>query len=258
MTTWSYNGTQLSTFGNITLLDDDLDIPDKRGDDLIIPFRHGRLFTEKYFDERKMTFGIEIHRSTKAALETAIDNLKKLISVRSLKTLSQTREDTTVRTAEATVERSLQINREGPLFARAVIEFTIPGAFFRGSSLISNEVTVNASPKAMVINNTGTVEERDPTIILTGPLQNTTITNAANGTVFYYTGTIAGGTIITVLTSLGRYVATDNLGNNMIGNIGHDNSSALLVLDTDTNNLSIVDSTHTTGKVKIEFYPPYL
>lgn len=259
MTTWSYDSVPLSTFGKITLIDEDLDIPEKRGNNIVIPFRHGTSDVIKYYGERKMTFGIAMKAASALLLESNIDTLKALISSRSSKTLSQTREDTSVRTIQAKVETPLQIKRESAKFARLVLEFTCPFPFFRLSTAIaSNETTINASPKAMTVTNPGTAEEIDPTIILTGPLQNTVITNPVNNTIFTYTGTIASPRIVTIQTSNGVLVAADDLGANRISNISHQGASSALVINAGSNPLSITDDTHTTGKVKITFNAPYL
>src|SRR5262245_21640086 len=107
MTTWSYNSVPLSTYGKVTMIDDDLDIPETRGDNEIIPFNHGSTFVEKYYAQRKITFGIAMKASSASALETLVDSLKANISSRSQKVLSQTREDSSVRTAYARVESPL-------------------------------------------------------------------------------------------------------------------------------------------------------
>lgn len=259
MTTWSFGGTALSTYGKVTMIDDDLDIPDKRGDNILIPFRHGKSFVEKFYDERTITFGIAIKRATAALLEADIDALKLKISPRALQVLSQTREDGSIRTAYAAVEKKLQVDRQTATFAKIILEFTLPFPFFRLSTVIAdNTTTINANPKAMTVTNPGTVEETDPIITLTGPLSNTVITNSTNGSVFRYTGTIASPRVVTIQTVNGEFVATDDLAANKIANIGHSGFASLLVLNPGANSLSIADGTHTTGSVKISFYAPYL
>lgn len=259
MTTWTYNGVALSTYGRVVVLDDDLNIPARRGENVVIPFKHGTTYVPKYYDQRRITFGIAMKTATAAALEALIDSLKENVSNRDLKTLSQTREDGSTRAALASVDSDLQIERKTATYLRLVLEFTLPSPFFRGTSLIADNTTViNASPKTMVVNNTGKVEETEPIITLTGPLQNTVITNPANGSVLTYTGTIASPRVVTLQTVNGAFSALDDLSANVIGNISHQGYSSMFVLDKGVNNLSITDDTHTTGSVKISFYPPFL
>lgn len=259
MTTWAYGGVNLSTYGVVTMLDDDFDIPDRRGDNQMIPFNHGTVFNEKYYDQRKLAFGISMKASTNLAMETLIDSLKSNLSSRLQKTLAQTREDSTVRNILATVDSPIQIKREGGKFAKAVIEFTCPFPFFRLSTdIIDNTTTINTTPKAMTVTNPGNVEEVQPKIILTGPLSNTVITNSTNGLVLTYTGTITSPRIVTLQVINGQWVATDDLATNKINLFSHSGAAEYMRFEPGSNTLSIADGTHTTGTVKITFKAPYL
>lgn len=259
-TTWTFGGTALSTFGKVTLINDYLDLASKRGEDQLIPFRHGKIFTKKYYDARTLTFGIAVTASTATALETTFDNMRKLFSLQTQQVLASTREDTTVRNAYASVNAPMDVQRISALIAKVIVEFTLPDPIFRLSTAIAdNTTTINTDPKAMVVANPGTIEERDATIILTGPLSNTVITNSTNGCILTYTGTIASPRVVTISTSAtGEYVATNDLGANVIGNITHSGASALMVFNPGNNTLSIADDTATTGTVKVTFNAPFL
>ena len=260
MTTITFNGTNLSTFGNVTVLDDYLDVPERRGQNQVIPFRDGAVFVEKLFNERSIIVGIAVLKTTLAALETTMGTMRALFAPSTQKTLSFTYEDATVRTAQASVEKPIQVKRMGTTAARVVVEFSVPSALFRLSTAITdNTTTINANPTAMVVTNPGTAVERDPTITLTGPLSNTVITNSTNGSILTYTGTIASPRIVTISTSSsGEYVATDDLAASKIGNVSHSGSTSLLLINVGTNNLSIADDTATTGTVKVGFNAPFV
>ena len=259
MTTFSFGGTQLESLGNVTQINDYLDLPQTRGNNQVIPYRHGTTFVRKYYDERTLSFGIAVIETSAAALETKFATMRALFSPRTQQTLSVTLEDASVITAQASVDKPMQVNRLSERVAKVVVEFTLCSPFFRLSTPIAdNTTTINASPKAMNVTNPGTVEERDATIILTGPLQNTVITNSTNGCVLTYTGTIASPRVVTISTVNGEYVATNDLGTNVIGNITHSGDAALMVFDVGSNTLSITDATHTTGTVKVTFYAPFL
>ncbi len=260
MTTWTYGGTALTSFGKVTLINDYLDTAQRRGDNQLVPFRHGNVYVEKYYGERSLTFGMVITAATATALETTFDNMRKLFAVRTEQVLAQTMEDATVRNIYATVNSPMQVQRITSTIARVVVEFVAAKPFFRLSTAIAdNTTTIDADPKAMVVANPGTIEERDATIILTGPLSNTVITNSTNGCTLTYTGTIASPRVVTISTSAtGEYVATTDLGASVIGNITHTGASALMVFNTGNNTLSIADDTATTGTVKVTFNAPYL
>jgi hypothetical protein len=258
MSSWNFRGTALDDLGIVTQVSDSLMMPARRGDNVLIPFLDGRVFVEKQFDQRPMMLGLEIVEDTRTALESKMDVVKALFGKRSLGTLTQTLEDLSVRSCQAEYAGDLNLTPVSPLCVRMVLEFMMPDPFFRGVVLFSDTTVIDASPKAYTITNDGTADERNPTIVLTGPLSNTVITNVTNGCVLTYTGTIASPRVVTIRKIGIDYVATDDLGTNVIGNVAHEPYAAFFVVDAGDNDLSVVDGTHTTGSVKVEFYPPYL
>ncbi len=248
----------MDSLGIVTLVSDSLKIPTRRSDNIIIPHRDGRVFVEKKFDQREMSLGLEVSADTLAGLESAVDSVKALLGKRSLGTLQQTLEDLSVRSLQAEYTGDLNLSRISPLSVRMLLEFIAPEPFFRSSVLTTDTHVIDASPKTYSITNPGTADERDPKIVLTGPLSNTVISNLTNGVSISYNAVIASPRVVTIQTVNGEYVVTDDLGANVIGNVTHSGDAALFVLNAGVNNLSVVDATHTTGSVKIEFYAPYL
>jgi len=260
MTTWTYGGTALTSFGRVTLIDDYLDIPQRRGDNITIPYRHGAKFAEKFYDQRKMLFGIAVISTSAQGLETLFDTMKTLFSPRTLQTLACTREDSTVRNISASVDSPLNIQRVSDKIAKVVVEFTCPDPIFRLSTAIAdNTLTINASPKAMTVTNPGSVEERDPTITIAGPFTSITLTNSTNGAVLTYIGAIDAGETVTIGTLNGEYYATHNVDGNVIGNVTHSGSSALMVFNAGANTLAITSAGgDNSGTVKASFFAPFL
>lgn len=259
MSKWSYKGTLLDSLGIVTLVADSLKMPERRGSNMLVPFRSGRVFVAKEFEQRSMTLGLEVHGDTRAELEAAVDAVKTLFGSRSLGTLQQTLEDLTIRSAEAELIGDLGVTPVSPHSVKMVLNFVLPDPFFKGSTVVTGSVTVDASPKALAISNPGTVQARDITIVLTGPLENTEITNTENGVSVKYNGAIASPRVVTISRSAtGEYVATTDLGANVIGNVTHSGAAALFALEHGNNDLSITDDEATTGEVEISFYPPYL
>lgn len=260
MSSWSFRGTALETLGIVTLVSDSLKMPKRRGDNVLVPFRHGRFHTRKYFEQRTLSLGLEITEASIEALEAKMDTVKALMGQGTLGTLEQTLEDTSVRNAQAECTGDLNGARTSPVSLRLVLDFTMPEPFFRSNVLTSDERTIDASPKTYTLNNPGTAEETRAKITLTGPLENTEITNTTNGVRMAYNGEITGGhyVVIDVDPETGEYTAVDDLLANVIGNVTHEGNPALMVLESGDNAMSVTDDTHTTGKVKFEFYPPYL
>jgi len=260
MSEWSFRGTNLDALGIVTLVSDSLKMPKRRGDNVLVPFRHGRFFTRKYFEQRTLSLGLEIVEDSIAALEAKMDRVKALMGLGSLGTLEQRLEDLSVRNAQAECTGDLNGARTSPVSMRLVLDFTMPDPFFRLNTQTSDTQTIDASPKTYTLNNPGTAEETLPKITLTGPLANTEITNTTNGVSVKYNGTITAGhyVVIDVNPSTGEFTAVTDLAVNVIGNVTHEGNAALLVLESGDNAMSVTDDTHTTGTVKIEFYPPYL
>jgi phage-related protein len=258
MSKWSYRGTDLETLGIVTLVSDSLKMPERRGENMLIPNREGRLFVEKEFEQRSMTLGLEVAKDSIAELEAAMDVVKTLFGKRTLGTLTQTLEDLSVRTCQAEYTGDLNLSRISPVSVRMALDFTMPDPFFRSTTLISDTQTINASPKNYTLNNPGSADERRATITLTGPLRNLVITNTKNTISLTYKGTIASGDVVTISEENGEYQAVHSVSGNVIGNVSHSGAAALMVLDAGDNAMSITDADHAGGTVKIEFYPPYL
>lgn len=257
MTSWKLGSTDLTTFGRVTLINDYMDIANRRGENIVIPHRHGAVHVQKFYDQRKIDFGLVVIGTDTTDLEGQMDDLRALISLRTLQTLEMTMNDASVRNISVIVDVPLEVERVSPVLAKCILEFTAPDPFWRSATETIETNTIDASPKAVTVTNAGTVEERDPVITLTGPLENTVITNSTNGCVLTYTGVIAGGSAVIISTINGEYTAVLDGVTNVIGNVSHSGSSALMVFNVGDNTLAITDSTATTGEVKIEFYPPF-
>lgn len=261
MTSFTFGGTALTSFGRVTLIDDYLDIAERRGENITLPYRHGTVYTPKFYDQRKITIGIVMVSATAAALETSFDTLRKLIANRNQQTLAMTLEDASVRNALASVDASIQAERVSPVLARITLEFTLTSPFFRGATLY--EVTSDAidgtpTPQTLTVVNSGTVEERSPTLVLTGALRNPVITNTTTGVSLTYTGTIAGGATVEIGELNGEYFATHSGSGSVIGNVTHSGSSALMTFAAGNNAVTIADADYAGGTVKVSYYAPYL
>ena len=256
---WYFGGTSLDGFGKLTMLEDYLDMAERRGGNIIVPQRHGRVHVDKYFDQRVLTFGLTLDESSKSALEGKLDDLKALLGKTGQQTLRADFNDGTTRSAPAESTNNLSVSRRSPTVAKIVIEFLLAEPFLRSTTQETNTITIDASPKTGTVTHPGSAPETKAEIVLTGPLQNTVITNTTTGGTLTYTGTIAAPRVVTIsVNAYGEVTAEDDLGANMIGNITHSGAAALFVLEPGANALSITDATATTGTVGINYYPPYL
>lgn len=258
---WTFGGTALTSFGIVTMLDESIDFVESRNDDVTIPFAHGRKFVQKFFDSRKISFGIAVNGGTPAGLQTKLDNLRKLLAVRTEQVLSFTLDDASVRTALASCNESLSPKFETPWIARVVVVFTLSVPFFRLTTDIADNTTaIDASPKAMVCTNPGTVEENEATIIIHGAFTSVTITNQENGASVTYTGSIGTSETVTIGVLNGEYYATLSTGSvSVIGNVTHSGAVSLLPLIAGANDLEVTSAGRDANStIKITFKAPYL
>lgn len=258
MTTWAFGGIALSTYGKVMRIDDYLDLPETRGQDIVLPHRHGAKFVEKFFEPKSIMFEIGISETGVQEIEAKFDDIRKNFGKRAQQLLECTLADSSVRQAYARVESIMQVRRTTGRIAKIVVEFTLSEPFFRSDAQSVFTETIDANPKAMVVENVGTVAERNPTIILTGPLTNVVITNPENGLTWSYTGVIADGDTVTFYQDAdGQYTAIHSVDGEVIGNVNHSGDTAFMVIETGEQTLSIASVSPTTGTVEISFYPPY-
>lgn len=260
MTSWKIGTTEFSTLGYVTLINDYMDFADHRGTNYTIPHRHGSVFVEKFFNERKITFGIVVVETDATNLETLMDTLRSTLAVRTQQTLEMTMNDASKRVISVSVDESLQGERVSDKIYKTVVSFMAAFPFWRSDTPIAdNTVTIDASPHAMTVTNTGTVEEREPTILIAGPFTSITIANSTNSTSVTYTGAIDAGETVTIGILNGEFYATHSVDGNVIGNVTHAGSSALLPIEVGANTLAITSAGgDNSGTVKISFYPPFI
>ena len=253
---WTFDGVKFSSFGAVTLLDDYLDMPTRRGDNIEIPMRDGRHWTKKYFDQRTLMFGIEVQGTDVPNLERQLDNARALFGVRSLRLLSNVWVDGSERHAFAEVPGSLGISRDpDPRVARIAVTFVLPDPFFRSPIQLSSAQVINASPFTFTLVNPGSAEERKAVLRLDGPLSSPTITNLVNNVSFTYTGVIAGGHYVEL--NCDEMTAVTDLGVNVVGNVSHVGDVVFMAYVSGNNLMRVTDGTHTTGIFTTLWYPPY-
>jgi len=143
-TTWTFGGTALTSFGRVTLMDDYLDFPARRGENMIIPYRHGTAFAAKYFDQRLITLGIAVIAADASALETAMDTMRGLFSIRTEQTLTMTLSSGAIRTIQAAVDRPIQTQRVSDKIAKVIVEFVCSRPFWRSNTAIADNTTTAA------------------------------------------------------------------------------------------------------------------
>ena len=260
---WTYRGTDLSTLGHITVIENTYSLSKPRGENLVVPFRPGRLFVAKVPDQRYVSLGLEVDTANLGALETRMDTIKSLFGQFGLGALVHTFESAATRTVQAEFIGDLSPTQLSPFALRLVLEFNSPDPFWRGASVIADNTTIiDTSPHAMTVNNTGTAIEYSPTITIDGPFSSITLTNTTHDpdVSLTYTGAIGASETVTIGVLNGEFYATLSTGSaDVIGNLTHSGSSSLFPLLPGNNTLAITSAGgDNSGSVKISFLPPFL
>jgi hypothetical protein len=169
MNSWTFGGVRLSSLGAVTELDSYLDLPAKRNENAFVPQVDGRFHAKKFFDQKTVSFVIEVTAEDIERLEIKFDTIKQLFGSRSQQYL-QYWSPTGIRRAYAEVVAPLLVARDtDALVAKIAVDFLLADPFFRSNILYELETTIDASPHAYDPDNDGTAEVRDAIITFTGP-----------------------------------------------------------------------------------------
>lgn len=260
MKNWKFGGTLLDDFGVVTLLDDVLGTPERRGENIVIPFRQGRVHTRKYYDQRTILLGVLITGTTITDVEDNFRQLKTLCANSNQQALYVETNDGTPLTAQAEVNGSIQPSISGPVAVKTTIPFTLADPFWYEEDAVVENVNINAGTVNPTINNTGSVETDKIDIVLTGPLSNTVILNGANNVSLTYGTAISSGHTVTISrdATSGQFTAVHSVSGNVIGNVTHSGSPSLMVFEPGDNDLTITDGVGTTGTVEFTFTPRHV
>ena len=255
---WTFGGVRLSDFGVVTELDSYLDMPGKRGDNVLIPMQHGKVWVPKYYDSRVISFGLEIIAGNIPELEALFDGLKALVGTRVQRLLTNSNINGTSRSAYAEVLSQLGPTRDpDPLVAKVVIDFLLADPFFRGSVLKTD--TFDIPNSNYTFDNPGSAEECKAIVTFADALDHPIFTNPTTGCTLQYDDVLGAGD--SVIIDCGKKTAVDGLGNNVVGKIVHSGDSPFMVFAPGVQFLFLSDAAGAdtgTGTVKIDSYPPYL
>ena len=160
--------------------------PGVRGGDLLVPIRAGELARRRILTSRVITVPLVVngwfdsdgneHADPRAGLIANLNALKLVFSpnyrtTTGTRTLEWVNTTTSVtRVAEVHVSPAIDVTAIGPFAARVVVEFTLPGGVWRGSSNTSHAINIGSGVTQVTstITNPGTGQVEDATITVTG------------------------------------------------------------------------------------------
>jgi phage-related protein len=208
---------------------------------------------------------MSIISASEQAMETSLDLLNTYVAIPTEQTLSMTMAGSAVRNIQASVNRKpdvrIEHNASNSALARVALEFVCTKPFWRSGTQLTSTTTIDASPKAITLNNTGGAPERQPNIVITGPFTSMTIANSTTSTSMTYAGSIGGSETVTIgVNTTGEWTAVYSVGTaNVIGNITHTGDSTFMAFNPGNNSLSVTSAGgDNTGTLNFNFYPPYL
>jgi hypothetical protein len=281
---WLVDGTSLYTLAyNISTLAGREHLPPKLGDNIQIPYRNGRIWKPKYYDQQMITLGMWIRGAdvngnvpstrtgSRAQFNSNLRALRRLFAPTGRQlALSRILQFTTgaethtaqgeVASGSASSAGEMDLQPITPMLATFTVDIVMADPWWYGSNI----VTVITSSGATVTH-PGDVEASgvsvgSMTIALAGPLTNPRLTNTSISPNVWvqYTGTINSGTTITL--DLAAFTAKDQLGNSLIGSVSHSGSLRWMLLEPGSNAMTLTNGASGspgTGTATLTFAPPY-
>lgn len=269
MNQWYFDGLNLDQIANdlrggrwaITDLSSAQDMPMKKGDNPQVPFREGRAFVRKLYDQRVISLGLVVAGPTEIDFDARMDLLKLTFGQQSEKILKRQMADNSYRQALA---EPFGQNKSGAfrfrhflqdMAGKMIVDFRLSEPVFR--ALVATApaaTTIDASPKTFTITNPGTAQDRSMIITLAGPLTNPRIDNTENSTWVSWTGVIANGR--SLVLDVGEFTAVYD-GNNALDDLLHSGDHYFLVLEPGANPISVTSDVTTTGAVGFSLNAPF-
>lgn len=260
---WEYDGVDLTTLAyNVRLLGAPLDVPDRRGDNVIVGGRSGRLYVPKLFDQRTVTLAMFVRDThptsggggSEAQLLANLDALRGLFARDGQHVLKHTMGGVT-RVATAEVASAIEFQPRGPNLYAFVVEFVLADPLWYAQSATTiGPTAIIQSPQNIAVNNGGTYKAEKPRLTVTGPITNPKFTI---GSVWVmYTGVVQDGS--TLVIDCGAWTATVD-GTNVADDITHDGALRWLEVPVGVSTLTVESSGYGAATaVTLEFTAAFI
>ena len=261
---WEYDGVDLTTFAyDVRALGAPESVPARRGTNLIIPGRTGRVHVAKVLDERELSLVFQVNgkhpstgaASTPAQLWSNLNTLKALFARDGQRTLKMQNPTNTLQ-ATVSVDGLITFDAGGPRHYDFVVQFTVASGFWESESATQVGPTViTQSPQNITVDNDGGYVMEKATITCQGPLTNPKFTV---GSVWVqYTGAVALGEELII--NIDTFIATLD-GVDRTGNISHDGKLVYLVFPVGSNTMAVNSSAFNSvnSSVQVDFTEVFL
>lgn len=248
---WSFDGVALNSSAayNIRLLSPSEEVAPRRGDNLLIPARPGRLWRPKQYEQRTISIAMIIRGDDAAGLQTNLETIMALFGRTGVRTLSRTMPDATVRTIDAEAIQTI-FEPQSHLIYAAVIDLLAAEPWWQRTTAATVSSTgIGASPATINITNPGTAPHTAPTITIGGAITNPKL--QIDDVWVQYTGTITGGN--TLILQCGQFTATGGSP----ANITHGGDTSWMVIPAGASTATLTGTGLSSASIQLDYYPRY-
>jgi hypothetical protein len=246
--TWEYDGVDLTTLGyNVRLLGAPVNVPPRRGENVVLPSRTGRLYAAKRLDERTVSLAMfvkDTHPTNYGAgsetqLLANLDALRGLFARDGQHVLKHTMASSTrLATAEVVNAVTFEPLGAGNAFGFSV-EFLLADPLWYAQTVTTvGPTTIGQSPQNITVTNGGTYRGEKAILTLVGPLSNPKL--AIGATWVQFTGAVGAGQ--TLVLRCEDFTAT-LAGADVSGNVSHAGALSWLPLPVGVNTLAVTTGT---------------
>lgn len=268
--TWTADGVLLNTYAwNIRTLSERSGLPPTRGENDSIPYRPGRLWVPKMYDQRTVPLAMWIvgcdedgllptDHSRRAQLNANEDALLRVFGVRhrQIEIVRVKEMPAGPLTLTGLVECSGTMSPStmaGGTRATLTVDLLMADPFWYGAELIE---TIDAG--GLTVTHPGSAPALDMEIVLNGPLNNPRLRNATTGVEVRYFGTLGSGVSVTLDTA--NFTAVRGV-DNVVGSIRHLGAPQWMTLLPGENVLTLDNwqgGSVGAGSAVLTYRPPYL
>lgn len=236
---WEYNGLDLMTYAySVKALGAPEQVPGKRGENITVPGKTGRVHVDKYVDERFLTLGMVVRGrpvssladDTATQLRSNLDALKTVFAQTGQHTLKHKAAGTT-RVATAEVANVVEFTPGGPYHYDVAVEFVLADPWWYAEAPRSVTAAISAGSQNIAVANNGTWQNEAATLTVVGPCGTPKFAIGSNWV--QYGGSVAAGD--TLVMSCGSYTATIGTAN-VVEHITHDGALVWLPVPVGTAN----------------------
>jgi hypothetical protein len=240
---WEYDGVDLNTYAySVRVLGASEQVPARRGENIIVGGRSGRLHIPKIFDERTLALGMFVSARnpsnpdlpfSSAQFLQNVDKLKELFARDGVHVLKHKMADVT-RIAFVEVSNLVEFVPKGPYHYDLVVEFTFADPFWYAENPTTLTNLILFTPFSITVLNEGTYKSEKIQIQITGFIENPMF--EISGIWCKYNGIVNAGQTLIIDTNF--YEARLD-SNDVSGQIDHDNSLRWLEIPVGLNTLTI-------------------